>query len=481
MKAFYGSIGFLGLSLTGMAQNMTINGAQLTVSSGAVLYVDGAVTNTAGSTLTNEGTLQLGGNFVNQGTVSGNGSVVFSGTTNQTLTPGGATLYRVVVSKPTAGQDTLIVPADLTISNQLSFTKGMVRTPASVVITLPNGATVQGEAAGQYVQGNLRVVRTAVSGASVFDFGNGLALTPGANNLGQVTVTRTAGLRRADVSYGTNPNNAAFKGIDRIWTVQAAQQPTSEVPLTLTWVADNDNGLTNFSNAQLWQKTAANASWLPVGGPADASASRSITANASSLSGSFTVSNAANPLPVELVDFTAERVGKDALLRWTTALEKDNDRFEVEASVDGRAFRRIGTVAGQGTTTHRTDYELTDLGIARYGASVIYYRLHQVDRSGTASYSPVRTVRVDERSELVQAAPNPFHDELTVRLTLATAGQVSLHVHDTAGRLLLQQQANAAAGASTMTLEGAGKLPIGLYFLTVTTPQGKSTVKLTRE
>lgn len=99
----------------------------------------------------------------------------------------------------------------------------------------------------------------------------------------------------------------------------------------------------------------------------------------------LTVSNTSQPLPVELVSFTAEALGADALLKWATASEKNNDRFEVEASADGRSFRRIGQVPGHGSSTQPHTYQLTDAAIARYGASVVYYRLRQVDADGTAS------------------------------------------------------------------------------------------------
>src|SRR5690606_35989287 len=48
-------------------------------------------------------------------------------------------------------------------------------------------------------------------------------------------------------------------------------------------------------------------------------------------------------LPVEMLYFDVEKNGTDALLQWGTASEKNNDRFEIERSLDGVDFKSIGT------------------------------------------------------------------------------------------------------------------------------------------
>jgi hypothetical protein len=171
---------------------------------------------------------------------------------------------------------------------------------------------------------------------------------------------------------------------------------------------------------------------------------------ASTALGRLTVSNAANPLPVELVAFTAEGQGADALLRWSTASEKNNDRFEVEASADGRTFRRIGTVAGAGSSTQAHSYQLVDPAIARYAASPVYYRLRQVDADGTATYSPVRTVAVTSTAGLA-LFPNP-----TTRATTLTGAQpgAAVTVFDAVGRQVTRVVADGTGSAALLLPDG---------------------------
>jgi hypothetical protein len=167
----------------------------------------------------------------------------------------------------------------------------------------------------------------------------------------------------------------------------------------------------------------------------------------------------ASPLPVELVRFTAVAAGNNAVLRWATASEKNNDHFDVEASADGRTFRRIGQVAGHSSTFQAHEYQLVDLDIARYAASLVYYRLRQVDSNGTASYSPVRTVLCTGTADLA-LFPNPAHGGATT-LT-GTAPGAAITVFDVLGREVLTATTDAAGTAVLALPRG---LATGVYMV----------------
>ena len=456
-------------TLATSAQTLTNDGAALTVGSGAVLYVAGTVQNNAGGTLSNAGTVQLTGDLTNAGTLASSGTLLFGGSTNQTFAPGTATVATLVLNNTGAtGQRTLSLPADLTVGTALTLQNGLLRTAPSATLTLPDGATVSGEGPSQYVQGNLRVVRAAGSG--VLDFGNGASLDR--TGLGQVTITRTAGLLTNNVSRAVGLGSSTTQGIDRIWTVETTSAPSAAVPVTLTWLTDDDNGLSNFSQTQAWRAPLGSASWAVVS-PAQAAtvsgSTRSLSFSTTSL-GRLTLGATSQPLPVMLVAFTAQAQGADALLRWTTASELRNARFEVEASANGLAFQRIGTVVGAGTSLQAHSYQLVDLDLARYGTDLVYYRLRQVDQEGTASYSPVRTVAVARPAGLA-LFPNPTRSAST--LTGAQPG-APVQVYDAVGRLVLTATASAA-GTAALVLPTT--LATGVYVVRT----DRSTLRLTVE
>ena len=300
------------------AQDLLNQGVSVLIQPGAVLSVGtGGLANRAGATLANAGTLRVLGPLRNAGAIDlrtgslevrgdltntgsllpGTGTVTFSGAADQLLTAGGATLYQVLLNKPTAGANTLRLAGDLTVSHQLSLANGLLSTLAGTTLStlrLPDGATLTGEAPGRYVLGALQITRNAVRGAAV-DFGHGVVLDPTSNDLGAVAITRTAGLNLASVSFGQNMA-ATAQGIDRIWTVSPTTQPSAAVQLSLNWTADNDHGLSDFTQSRMWQQAAAGQSWAPVGLVASA-AGRTLRMSPLVLN-RFTISNAANPLPV---------------------------------------------------------------------------------------------------------------------------------------------------------------------------------------
>jgi hypothetical protein len=472
------------------AQDFTNAGAAVTVQLGAVLYIGaGGLTNQSG-TLTNAGsvrvdgplanpgtldlatgTLEVKGDFANTGTLTaGTSPVTFSGAADQVLTPGGATLYQVLVNKPTAGANTLRLAGDLTVSNQLVLTSGLVTTKNGATLytlRLPNGAALASEGPGRYVLGALEITRNGVTGGAV-DFGHGAILTPGSSNLGTVRITRTAGLATADVSFGQNFNSSAFKGIDRIWTVVPAAQPTAPVQLALSWIGDNDNGISDFSQARMWQQTAAGQPWTAVGAATNAS-SRNLTM-APTVLNRFTVSNAANPLPVTLLEFTAQAEGPATVrLNWATASEANNAGFTVERSLDARTFAAITTVAGAGTSASRHDYALLDQKLPA-GATLLYYRLRQTDTGGDFSYSPVRSV-----------ALAPLAAGFVVYPTRVAAGQAASYLYTGpagAGTLDILNVIGQVVGTLALDGRATGAVPLaglatGAYFLRYTGPAGR--------
>ena len=477
-------VGLAGLGASGSlaAQTLDNRGAHVLVQPGAFVVVRGSVANTAGSTLTNAGTLLLTGDFVNAGALNSSGWVVFAGAVNQTLTSGGSELANVEVRNTgSAGTNRVLMPADVTLTTELLLTQGGVRTDPNAFLTLLPDANVTGEAPGRYVQGNLRVVRDQVSG--LLNFRNGLTLDAGGSSLGTVTATRTAGLTTADVSYVINPNAVSLKGIDRIWTLSSTLPLAKTIPLTLSWLADDDNGLTDFTAAQVWQQQPQpSTSWFTTMQPTSAS-SRTITTTTSTLS-RYTVSNRANPLPVELSLFSAARQGDAAWLRWTTASERNNAKFDVESSTDGQQFRRIATVASRSTNGQGAVYDAKDPNIARYGVATVYYRLRQVDRDSTETFSPVRSVATAMATAValqLQAYPNPFGEAVTVAVEALSAGPASVVLRDGLGRTVWQQTMVLTRGVSEHRLVPPASLPPGVYLLTVTQAAQQRHLTLTRQ
>ncbi|HVU94211.1 MAG TPA: T9SS type A sorting domain-containing protein [Puia sp.] len=178
-------------------------------------------------------------------------------------------------------------------------------------------------------------------------------------------------------------------------------------------------------------------------------------------------------LPVKLAAFTGQLVDGSVVLKWETAMEKNNDHFEIERSVSGGDFATIGEVRGVGNSDVLTDYAFTDPAPV---AGVNSYRLKQVDIDGTATYSAVVAIEVSVAAGNFTVYPNPVVDAFTVRLSGVTAGSCTVTLFDLSGKAVYMTTAQANGALIPVTLS---RRPVpGIYVISVRTQQAQMTGKI---
>jgi hypothetical protein len=160
-------------------------------------------------------------------------------------------------------------------------------------------------------------------------------------------------------------------------------------------------------------------------------------------------------LPVELTLFTAEISTSKPLLYWETAIEQNNDRFEIERSRDAEVFEKIGTVHGSGTTSQPRSYSFSD---ATAPAGINYYRLKQIDYNGQYSYSPIRALEVQHSSEKEYRLT--IHSEGISYLFNSTAMPDCIEVWNASGMLLFELKHPPESGSILLQQRG-------LYFIRI--------------
>ncbi|MDO7849815.1 IPT/TIG domain-containing protein [Hymenobacter sp. M29] len=177
----------------------------------------------------------------------------------------------------------------------------------------------------------------------------------------------------------------------------------------------------------------------------------------------FYLTGAGSPLPVQLTAFTATLAPSQTTvqLAWATASEQNSAAFEVERSLSGTSFERIGTVAAAGSSSTSRSYALLDARLPA-DATTLYYRLRQVDQDGTASYSPVRTVALTGAAAGLALFPNPTHGG-SATLTGAQPGTV-VTAFDALGREVTRATADASGTAALAMPAGQ---PVGVYVVRV--------------
>jgi hypothetical protein len=184
--------------------------------------------------------------------------------------------------------------------------------------------------------------------------------------------------------------------------------------------------------------------------------------------------DAITPLPVELTAFEGKATAEGIALSWSTATEKNNDKFEVQRSADGRSFETIGTVKGNGSTTTQQAYSFLD---KRPASGLNYFRLRQVDFDGASEFSKVISVSANGKAaKAMTLFPNPATGgEFNVRLAQSPEA-VTLQVTDLSGKVLHSREVK---NASEVNINGSalGMKP-GIYLISLKNGKNVSVEKL---
>ncbi|SEJ37892.1 Por secretion system C-terminal sorting domain-containing protein [Dyadobacter sp. SG02] len=167
------------------------------------------------------------------------------------------------------------------------------------------------------------------------------------------------------------------------------------------------------------------------------------------------------PLPVTLVSFTATARENAAELNWATSEETNSDRFEIQRSIDGKAWKQVGSVKAEGESKVRKTYSFVDRQ-PEIGDNL--FRLKMVDADGTFAFSAIRSVRFESKLES-SIYPNPVSNELTLKVT--SWKQVkAIRIDNLAG---LQVYSSGPVDSGKVDVS---KLDAGVYILRLTHTDG---------
>ncbi|WP_090167039.1 T9SS type A sorting domain-containing protein [Neolewinella agarilytica] len=181
--------------------------------------------------------------------------------------------------------------------------------------------------------------------------------------------------------------------------------------------------------------------------------------------------NFTGALPVEFLSFQGEAGPKFNHLNWTTAREENTAAHELERSSDGTNWEVILTLAAAGNSDEAIRYEAID----EQALAFAYYRVRTVDQDGSFTHSEIIDLqRMDTDGTRVGTAfPNPATDQVFLPYFSANEGEkLQLDLLDASGRRLSTQAVNGESGRNEFRVS-LQKLPAGLYWLALTTPEGE--------
>ncbi len=465
------SIFFEGATLNGALNSITKTGASTNTSnggntfggnttfinsgSGIFRFANGAADDFTGSVTFSQvnGTIQpaynvastFRGDVIVEGSAAitfgaNNGTITFAGNANQSVSKSGAAapVFRRLLMNKTGGVVTLNTEASVTTS--ATFTAGVLNTTAANYLNFADNATVTGGSNASHIDGP---VRKTGNDAFSFPTGDGgfyraISITAPTN----VAHYFTAEYFKASQAFGgpsTYPTGIVTVSSCEYWTLD--RNPAvggSNVSVTLSWNSPDCSGPYITDNTDLRVMRWDGAAWVNHGNGGTTGNATTGTIISSGPITSFSPitlgsTSLDNPLPVELVSFTAEIVEEGVLLNWTTASELNNDFFTVQRSNNGSEFESLYTIEGAGTKPTTSHYQYVDKNPIN---NISYYRLKQTDVDGQSSFSKVVVVDFASTSEF-SLHPNPVTYGMEVKLSkkgdyvvLNTLGVTVLRLYD---------------------------------------------------
>jgi fibronectin-binding autotransporter adhesin len=482
-RSVYNNISIIGTGNVTMTNtDLTLNGS-LTIASGATL-----------NNTTNNRNITIARNITNNGTFNiGTGTVTFNGSLSSAIS-GSTTFTNLVISK-TSNDVTLSGSATTTVNNTLTLTSGNIITSSSHLLVLSSSSVISGGGSGSFISGPVR--RPLSSGGS-FTF-----------PLGSVTASRYRPVRIESTSVadtwtveyiGRNPSSDGYSNIAfnlanlrkisafEYWNITRTGSASANVTLTYdvgSYIPPNVGNVANLRVAH-WDGTQ----WdLPTGG-GSASQTGSITA------GTVTVTNVTSfspftlgsldsdsPLPVRWLSFTGAWKGNSIELIWRTAEEVNNERFEIERSVNGIDFHKIGWVPSNAAAASPRIYTFNDNEVSTYVK--YYYRIRQVDFDGQSEYSKVIAILpVGEPTQRWVAYPNPVNNTeyFTLKETdpVLNSDEVVITLYSMNGAIVFKTTGSIEKINGNLSAQ-LNRLSAGLYVLEVSAGIHRENFRIIRQ
>jgi len=166
-----------------------------------------------------------------------------------------------------------------------------------------------------------------------------------------------------------------------------------------------------------------------------------------------------NPLPVELLSFSADCKGDMVIANWETASEQNSDYFTLEKSTDGTIFYTVAKVTAAGNSTTVKKYSAED---AEPFSAASYYRLSETDFNGQAQLFEMIPVKGCGNDAITAFSSG---NNVTVMINSKEDNNYNIVLMDAQGKIVLEKKEFYAAGNHKITFTtDAGN---GIYFLKV--------------
>jgi hypothetical protein len=376
-------------------------------------------------------------------TQSGTGRILFTGSASQTLNGGNNSV--IGGTQPTLINIAINNNNNITLSNTntrvnsgVDFINGHLLI-GNNNLELSNNATVTNANGSKHFVTNGSGFIAKEGFATAFSFPVGIAESDFTPALITPSAIDNFFVQVKDYFQSASDEFETADGVGRTWNIYSTAGAGANISLqhnTLTNALafdPNDAFVTQYQGIQwvsgaqrnqgVWQlgTGANNVSGIgTVVNSLTSSRVYSTTSTTSGANGAFysKSSNLLTPLPVALLDFTATiKDNNKSLLEWSTSNEYNSSFYEIETSLDGFLWKKIGQVDAKGFSYSLLNYNFVHLNPQ---LGINFYRLNIVSKDLSSELSQIRLIdfeNLENKSYQTAIYPNPSIGYINIKST----------------------------------------------------------------
>jgi len=328
---------------------------------------------------------------------------------------------------------------DIKVIDTLSLDRGIIHTNSHTVFFEGDGDS-EGAAINRFIDG--LIIRTG-TGNFRFDVGKGGKYAP----LWAYGLSGQTGSISTEYFYkSTPPNNTSVSSpLVKVSDVEYwHMNSTLSARVRLYWKDGAESGIKSIDPDSLKLAIYNGSNWVEEAAAIYASAS--VTSgyistdnniSLSSLDVTFgSTNNIANPLPIELLSFTAQCQKQDVIIEWSTVSEENNNYFTLLRSEDAEHYEEIAQILGAGNSNEVLNYSYQDWNAA---SGQYYYMLKQTDFDGkNETFTPV-FVSCKETKEVSLKILYDANQVYALLSNAESGSRYNMMIIDHTGRIVVQE------------------------------------------
>lgn len=172
-------------------------------------------------------------------------------------------------------------------------------------------------------------------------------------------------------------------------------------------------------------------------------------------------------LPIKKLQLSGNAVTGVNTLKWEVLFDGRIHKFEVERSMDNKPFEKIGEIGAEHllpNSIHKLTYTDNTTGLS---GSAYQYRIKATDNLGKTYYSNLVLLNTNKVTISFSIHPNPIRESATLIVSSTEKQSIDVILKTALGTPVKVWKRVAPSRSHTLTLDGIGDLPSGIYYIEV--------------